>query len=88
MKSNWKDMSKKEKALFFVYCILAIIGVVAAVADVSSKWAHADLIWMITVAIVLAIECTQNWNKNRKYAILEAIGGVIMLVCGIAGKFI
>lgn len=88
MKSNWKDMDKKEKGLFFVYCILALIAVIAAVTDVSGKWEHADLIWMITVAIVLVFECAMNWNKNRKLAILEAVGTIIMLVSGLADKFL
>lgn len=88
MKSNWKDMNKKEKAIFFVYCILALIGVVAAIVDINGKWAHADLVWMIIVSIMLVFECIQSWNKNRKFAILELIGGVIMLVCSLGSKFI
>ena len=57
MKTNWKDMSKKEKGLFIAYCILAVIGVVAAAAG-------ADMLWMILVAVVLAVECKMNWNKT------------------------
>ena len=88
MKSNWNDMDKKEKGLFVVYCILALIGAVAAAVGRNSGWEHANLVWMLAVAVVLAIECKMNWNKNRKLAILEIIGGVIMLVCGIGEKFI
>ena len=81
-------MSKQEKIIFFVYCIVALIGIVFAVVDYCGWWEHADLFWMLTVALVLVVECAQNWKKNRKLAILEIIGGIIMLVCGIGEKLL
>ena len=88
MKSNLNDMNKKEKGIFIVYCIICAVGAIAGIADASGWWEHADVFWMIAVAAVLAVECTQNWNKNRKLAIIELLGGIIMLAAGIGNKFI
>ena len=43
---------------------------------------------LFAIAAVLAIECKQKWNTNRKLAILEIVGGIIMLVSGIGSMFI
>ena len=88
MKSNWNDMNKKEKKFFIVYCVIALIGSIFAVLDFSGKREHADLFWMISLAAFLIIECVENWKEKRKLAIVELIGGIIMLAFGIAEKFI
>lgn len=88
MKSSWNDMNKKEKAIFIVYCIISVIGAIAAVIDLTGKWEHADIFWMVSVSVLLVIDCAQNWNKNRKLAIIEVIGGIIMLVSSIGNKLI
>lgn len=88
MKTSWKDMNKKEKVIYVVYCIIAFIGTAAAVVDMMGKWAHADVVWMIAIAIACMIDCLQNWNHRRKIAILEAVAGILVLVCGIAGKLL
>lgn len=81
-------MNKTEKGIFIVYCILGLVGIIFAIMDVLGRWGHADIFWMAIIAVALVIECTQNWNKNRKWAILELIGGIIMLASVIGNKFI
>ena len=88
MNTNWKDMTKQEKMRTIVCTIISFIGAGFAIADMSGSWEHADIGWMIAVALLLVVECKENWKKNRKLAILELIGGIVMIACTIGGKFL
>ena len=88
MNTNWKDMTKQEKVRFWIYCVLAVIGAGFAVADTSGTWKHADLGWLACVIVAVVMECMENWNKNRKRAILEIVAGLIVAVACIGGKLL
>ena len=88
MKSKWNEMSKEEKVLYVVYCVLCVVTAIFALADFSNDWKYSDVLWMISVSLLLAVECKTTWNKNRKFALIELAGGVIMLISGIVSAFI
>ncbi|MEE1200380.1 MAG: hypothetical protein U0L09_06990 [Christensenellales bacterium] len=88
MKTSWKDLDIKEKRLYIVEMVIVAIGLVCTFADFSGRCEHADIGWMLCVAVMLAIECKRSWKGNRNMAILMIVAGVVMLVSGFAGKLI
>ena len=88
MNTNWKEMSKQEKVLFFAYVIIGAIGFAFAVADMYGGRKNADLGWLVCVVVVVAMECAQNWKENRKRAIVEIVGGVIVVIACLGNKLL
>lgn len=88
MKTNWKDMSVKEKILTVAYIVVGLAAIAFAVADVADLWEHAHASWMFSFSILFGIESVRRWKESRKIAIFELVCGVLMLALAIGNIFV
>jgi RsiW-degrading membrane proteinase PrsW (M82 family) len=87
MKSNWKDMTGKEKVLHVASLVLAAVAAVFAVLDFAEVWDRANIFWTFSFAAMCAIDGWIKWNESRKLAIVLFVCGAVMLVFGFVSVF-
>ena len=83
MNEKWNELTQKEKKLFIVSYVLYGLAALALVADYMKLWAHANNAWLILLGIGLEVECVLDWDKNRKFAIVKLLGGILTIAIGV-----
>ena len=75
MKLNWNEMSPAQKKETIVLTILALVGMIFVILDLSGKWPNG--IYYLFLSVMSLFEGVTGWNKNRKLAITELVLAVI-----------
>lgn len=71
MKFSWNEMSPAQKKETIVLLVLAMIGFVLVILDLTGIWSNNLLYPVLTVLSLF--EGVTSWNKNRKAAIMEFV---------------
>ena len=78
MKFNWNEMSPAQKKEAIVLTVLALIGFVFVILDLTGTWANN--FHYLVLAVMSLFEGITSWNKNRKLAIMEFVCAVFFAI--------
>ena len=78
MKFNWNEMSPAQKRESIIVLVLAMIGMVFAILDLSGKWPNN--LTYLAISVLSLFEGITAWNKNRKLAVTDLVVGIVLIV--------
>lgn len=84
MRTKWKEMTVKDKALFATKMIVLLYLIILEIFQFSGKVENSKSIMLPLVGIYLTISAFQEWNKDRDSASIYVILAIFALIITLA----
>ena len=84
MRTKWKEMTVKDKALFAIKIIILLCLIILEIFQFSGKVKNSRSIMLPLAGIYLIISAFQEWNKDRDSASIYVILAIFALIITLA----
>lgn len=76
---NWNERTALEKFLFILQCIVCIILIISLLPMLTGETQEQNDLFYLFIGFETILEAIVQWKRNRKMAILNILGAIIML---------